>query len=70
MVSAAARPADVNTLRAVMEGPAMLELLDYPTTFPLLWDIMGWIVPGGNVICEPPSIPRVYFLRDSTYFRK
>ena len=23
-----------------MEGPAMLDLLDHPTTFPLLWDIM------------------------------
>ena len=29
-----------STLRAVMEGPAMLDLLDHPTTFPLLWDIM------------------------------
>jgi len=33
---------DVSCLRGVMEGPAMLELLDLPKTFPILWDLMGW----------------------------
>ncbi len=33
---------DIGIARSVMEAPCMLDLLDLPTTFPLLWDIMGW----------------------------
>ena len=33
---------EVSTLRCIMEDEAMLELLDNPRTFPLLWDVLGW----------------------------
>lgn len=33
---------DVSTLRAVMEDPLMLKLLDHPKTFPIMWDVLGW----------------------------
>ena len=33
---------DIGIARSVMEDPCMLELLDLPTTFPLLWEILGW----------------------------
>jgi hypothetical protein len=32
----------VSAFRAVCRDDAFLELLDLPTTFPLLWDILGW----------------------------
>ena len=35
----------------------MLELLDYPTTFPLLWDIMGWNIQNymSVISVKPPE---------------
>ncbi len=43
---------DVSTLRCIMEDPEMLELLDNPTTFPILWDVLGWNIQVG----QPPSL--------------
>ena len=47
-----------NIGRAIMEGPAMLELLDNPTTFPLLWDILGWNVQLylSSISVKPPEV--------------
>lgn len=47
---------DVSTLRAVMEDPVMLELLDLPTTFPILWDVLGWNIQLyiSQLIVKPP----------------
>ena len=51
------RPGDVGSTRCVMEGPTMLELLDYKTTFPLLWDIMGWNIQNymSVISVKPPE---------------
>ena len=32
----------VNCQRGVIRDPAFLDLLDHPSTFPILWDLMGW----------------------------
>lgn len=48
---------DVGSLLAVMEGPAMLELLDNVKTFPLLWDILGWNIQLylSSISVKPPE---------------
>jgi len=51
--------ADFNYFPCVLEGPAMLELLDCPATFPLLWDIMGWNLQCYHSVIsvKPPEQP-------------
>ena len=50
---------EFNYFPCVLEGPAMLELLDCPATFPLLWDIMGWNLQCYHSVIsvKPPEEP-------------
>ncbi len=43
--------------RTIVEGDAFLELLDWPKTFPLIWDILGWNVQHyiSHLIYYPPE---------------
>jgi hypothetical protein len=45
--------------RAVARDDAFLELLDYPTTFPVLWDTLGWNIQHyiSHLIVYPPERP-------------
>ena len=48
---------DVNTLRAVMEDPVMLELLTNSKAFPMMFDILGWNIQLyiSQMIIKPPQ---------------
>jgi ectoine hydroxylase len=43
--------------RTIIEDDIFLELLDWPKTFPLIWDILGWNVQHyiSHLICYPPE---------------
>ena len=43
--------------RTIVEGDVFLELLDWPKTFPLIWDILGWNVQHyiSHLIYYPPE---------------
>ena len=43
--------------RTVLEDDVFLDLLDWPTTFPLIWDILGWNVQHyiSHLIYYPPE---------------
>lgn len=43
--------------RTIVEDDAFLELLDWPKTFPLIWDILGWNVQHyiSHLIYYPPE---------------
>lgn len=47
----------VSTFRAVARDDTFLELLDLPSTFPLLWDILGWNIQLyiSHLIVYPPE---------------
>ena len=44
----------VTLFRSVARDDAFLDLVDHPTTFPFLWDIMGWNIQHYS---EPPAPP-------------
>ena len=50
---------EVSTIRAVMEDPVMLELLDHPSTFPMAWDVLGWNIQLyiSQMLVKPPLPP-------------
>jgi ectoine hydroxylase-related dioxygenase (phytanoyl-CoA dioxygenase family) len=43
--------------RTIVEDDLLLELLDWPKTFPLLWDILGWNIQHyiSHLIIYPPE---------------
>ena len=43
--------------RTIVEGDVFLDLLDWPKTFPLIWDILGWNVQHyiSHLIYYPPE---------------
>ena len=45
--------------RTIVEDDVFLELLDWPKTFPLIWDILGWNVQHyiSHLIYYPPESP-------------
>jgi len=47
----------LNKFRAVIEDEFFLELLDWPRTFPLVWDILGWNIQLyiSHLIIYPPE---------------
>ena len=61
----------VTLFRSVARDDAFLELVDHPTTFPFLWDIMGWNIqhysepPGPLDPTLAPSHPRPMGMRRS-----
>ena len=50
-------PAMVSKFRIVVEDDTFLDLLDNPTTFPLLWEILGWNIQLyiSHLILYPPE---------------
>lgn len=47
----------LSKFRAIVEDDVFLELLDWPRTFPLIWDILGWNVQHyiSHLIYYPPE---------------
>ena len=47
----------VSKFRTIVEDDVYLELLDWPRTFPLIWDILGWNVQHyiSHLIYYPPE---------------
>ncbi|MEE2752586.1 MAG: phytanoyl-CoA dioxygenase family protein [Candidatus Latescibacterota bacterium] len=47
----------MSKFRTIVEDDAFLELLDWPKTFPLIWDILGWNVQHyiSHLIYYPPE---------------
>ncbi len=47
--------------RTVLEGDIFLQLLDWPKTFPLVWDILGWNIQLyiSHLIIYPPEREKV-----------
>lgn len=47
----------MSKFRTIVEDDVFLELLDHPTTFPLIWDILGWNVQHyiSHLIYYPPE---------------
>ena len=47
----------LSKFRAIVEEDVFLELLDWPRTFPLIWDILGWNVQHyiSHLIYYPPE---------------
>lgn len=47
----------LSKFRAIVEDDLFLELLDWPRTFPLIWDILGWNVQHyiSHLIYYPPE---------------
>ena len=47
----------LNKFRTVIEDEIFLELLDWPRTFPLVWDILGWNIQLyiSHLIIYPPE---------------
>jgi ectoine hydroxylase-related dioxygenase (phytanoyl-CoA dioxygenase family) len=48
----------LSKFRAIVEDDIFLELLDWPRTFPLIWDILGWNVQHyiSHLIYYPPEL--------------
>ncbi len=49
--------ASMSKFRTIVEDDVFLELLDWPQTFPLIWDILGWNVQHyiSHLIYYPPE---------------
>ena len=51
----------LDKFRVVIEDDIFLELLDWPKTFPLVWDILGWNIQLyiSHLIIYPPELEKV-----------